>query len=84
MVQSTINDRSIAQRYGRTPEILPKPKTVIIVYDQPKVVIVRRYTKTIVSHVNPVEYQRQYNHVLLDTSTLLALTRRLNIQEHLV
>ena len=62
----------------------PKPKTVIIVYDQPKVVVVRRYTRTVVRRVDPNEYLQKFDHVLLDTATLLELTRRLNIQENMV
>ena len=58
-----------------------QPRTVVIAYEQPKVVVVRHYTKTIVPHVNPEDYQRRYGHVLLDTSSLLAMTRRLNIRE---
>lgn len=61
-----------------------KAKTVMILYDQPQVFIVRRYTKSIVRHVNPEEYQRKYDQTLLDTSTLLELTRRLNIDENAV
>ncbi len=61
-----------------------KPKTVIIVYDQPKVVVVRRYTRTVVRRVNPDEYRQRFDHVLLDTATLLELTKRLNIQESMV
>jgi len=82
MVQIIHNQKSVPQRYGRTST--ESPKTVIIVYDQPKVVVVRHYTKTFIPEVNPTEYEKQYNGVLLDTSTLLALTRRLNIQENLV
>ena len=81
MVHKTNNKRSIPQQ---TPVVSSKPKTVIIVYDQPKVVIVRRYTKTIIPHVNPEEYEKKFDRVLLDTSTLLALTRQLNIQQNLV
>lgn len=58
-----------------------QPRTVVIAYEQPKVVVVRQYSKTIVPHVNPEDYRRRFNAVLLDTSTLLALTRRLNIQD---
>jgi hypothetical protein len=61
-----------------------KPQTVIIVYDQPKVVIVRRYTRHIIHHVNPDEYRQRFDHVLLDTAALLELARRLNIQESMV
>ncbi len=61
-----------------------KPRTVIIIYDQPKVVVVRHYTRTVVRRVNPDEYRRQYDHVLLDTATLLEWTKRLNIQENMV
>lgn len=61
-----------------------KPKTVIIVYDQPKVNVVRHYTRTLVRRVDPDEYSRRFDHVLLDTATLLELTRRLNIQDHMV
>ncbi|CAF0727135.1 unnamed protein product [Adineta steineri] len=86
MVQTMNNTRQNYQRNNRTNEILPKQQqqNYIVVYDQPKVVVVRHYTKTIVSHVNPVDYERQYNTALLDTSTLLALVRRLNIQEDLI
>lgn len=84
MVQTKDNQRLIPQRYERIPTVVPKPRTVIVVYDQPEVVIVRRYTKTIIPYVNPEEYTRKFNDVLLDTQTLLALTRRLNIQENLV
>jgi len=67
-----------------TRQYTPKPQTVIIVYDQPQVFVVRRYTRTIVRHVNPDEYRLRFDHVLLDTATLLELTRRLNIQESMV
>jgi hypothetical protein len=82
MVQITYNEKPVAQRYGRTPAV--SLKTVIIVYDQPRVVVVRHYTKTIILQVDPNEYEKQFDRVLLDTSTLLALTRRLNIDENLV
>lgn len=62
----------------------PRPQTIIIVYEQPQVNVVRHYSRTVVRRVNPDEYQRRYNHVLLDTSALLELTRRLNIQESMV
>jgi len=61
-----------------------KPQTIIIVYDQPKVFVVRHYTRTIIRHVNPDDYRSRYDHVLLDTAALLELTRRLNIQESMV
>ncbi len=61
-----------------------KPRTIIIVYDQPKVIIVRRYTRTVVRRVNPDEYRQRFDQVLLDTATLLELTRRLNIEESMV
>jgi hypothetical protein len=80
MVQKTHNQKPASQRSNRTQS----PRNVIIVYEQPKVIVVRHYTKTIVPEVNPAEYRKQYDRVLLDTSTLLALTRRLNIQENLV
>ena len=61
-----------------------KPRTVIIVYDQPRVLVVRRYTRTVVRRVNPDEYREKFHQVLLDTATLLELTRRLNIEESMV
>ena len=61
-----------------------KPKTVIIVYDQPKVTVVRRYTRTVIRRVNPDEYRQKFDHVLLDTATLLEIAKRLNIQESMV
>jgi len=82
MVQLTYNEKPVAQRYRRTPPA--SLKTVIVVYDQPQVVVVRHYTKTIIPQVDPKEYEKQFDRVLLDTSTLLALTRRLNIHENLV
>jgi len=82
MVQLTYNEKPVPQRYGRTPTV--SSKTVIVVYDQLQVVVVRHYTKTIILQVDPNEYQKQFGRVLLDTSTLLALTRRLNIHENLV
>jgi hypothetical protein len=82
MVQTTYNEKPVPQRY-RHRHVAPS-QTVIIVYDQPKVFVVRRYIKTIIPQVDPIEYEKQYDRVLLDTSTLLALTRRLNIQENLV
>lgn len=82
MVQIKRNEKPVPQRYGHTSAV--SPNTVIIVYDEPNVFVVRRYTKTFVREVNPSEYEKKYNGVLLDTSTLLALTRRLNIQENLV
>ena len=54
---------------------------MFVVYEQPKVVVVRRFSKAIIPHVNPEEYQNRFSQVLLDTSALLALTRRLNIQD---
>jgi len=74
------NRTNIQQYYDSTP----KPQTVIIVYEQPKVIVVRQYTRTIIPRVNPDEYCKQYDRVLLDTSTLLELTRRLNIQDNMV
>jgi len=82
MVQTTYNQKPVPQRYRHKPTA--PSQTFIIVYDQPKVVVVRHYIKTIIPEVNPTEYEKQYDRVLLDTSTLLALTRRLNIQESLV
>ncbi len=82
MVQITHKEKPASQRHGRTS--VASPKTVIIVYDQPKVFVVRHYTKTIIPQVDPKEYEKQFDRVLLDTSTLLALTRRLNIHENLV
>jgi hypothetical protein len=61
-----------------------KPQTIIIIYDQPKVNVVRHYTRTIIRSVNPDEYRKKYDNVLLDTATLLELIRRLNIQESMV
>jgi hypothetical protein len=80
MVQTKHNQKSASQRSTRTPS----PRNVIIVYEQPKVIVVRHYTKTIIPEVNPAEYRKQFDRILLDTSTLLALARRLNIQENLV
>ncbi len=82
MVQTTYNEKPAPQRYRRTSRV--PPKTVIVVYDQPKVYVVRYYTKTIIPEVNPREYEQQFDGFLFDTSTLLALARRLNIQENLV
>jgi hypothetical protein len=84
MVQTMNNKNNIPQYYDYTPRVTPKPQTVIIIYDQPKVVIVRRYTRTIIPRVNPDEYRKQFDRVLLDTAALLELTRRLNIQDNMV
>ena len=61
-----------------------RPRTVIVVYEQPQVRVVRHYTRTLVRRVDPVEYSKRFDHVLLDTATLLELTRRLNIEEYMV
>ena len=70
-----------SQRQQPAPTGSSTPKPVFVVYDQPKVVVVRRFSKAIIPHVNPEEYQHRFSQVLLDTSALLALTRRLNIQD---
>lgn len=62
----------------------PSPKNVVIIYDQPKVIVQRHYTKTFIPEVNPDDYEKRFGRVLLDTSTLLALIRRLNIEENQV
>lgn len=67
-----------------TDEISVRPKTIIVVYEQPKVTIVRKYTRNFIRHVNPDEYRQRYEHVLLDTSTLLEITQRLNIQQSMI
>jgi hypothetical protein len=84
MVQTHYNQKPAPQRYTRKPAAAPPTKKIIIVYEQPKVIVVRRYTKTIIPEVDPAEYRKKFDGVLLDTSTLLELTRRLNIQENLV
>ncbi len=85
MVQTQYNQKPAPQRYTRKPAAPPPPtRKIIIVYEQPKVIVVRHYTKTIIPEVNPAEYRKKFDGVLLDTSTLLELTRRLNIQENLV
>lgn len=84
MVQSMMDKSNTARHYEHASRNLRKPKTVIIVYDPPKVVVVRHFTKTIISSVDPDEYRKKFDRVLLDTSTLLAWARRLNIQENLV
>lgn len=84
MVQTMQHGRAQLQRHERALAAPPKPQTIIVVYEQPQVTVVRHYTKTFVPHVNPVDYEKKFNHVLLDTSTLLDLVRRLNIQEDLV
>lgn len=63
---------------------ISKPRTIIIVYDPPKVTVVHRYTRTLVHRVDPDEYRQRFDRVLLDTATLLELTKRLNIQECMV
>ncbi|CAF0955278.1 unnamed protein product [Rotaria magnacalcarata] len=72
------------QPYEHVPRVSQKPQTIIVVYDQPKVIVVRRYTRTIVTLTNPDEYQNQFDTVLLDTSALLDLARRLNIEENMI
>ena len=57
------------------------PKNIVIVYEQPTVVVQRHYTKTFIPEVNPDDYEKKFGRVLLDTSALLALIRRLNIEE---
>ncbi|CAF4174902.1 unnamed protein product [Rotaria sp. Silwood2] len=59
-------------------------KTTVIVYDQPKVVIVRRYTRTIVPSVDPDQYKKQYDDVLLDAPTLMKWIRCLKIEENMI
>lgn len=65
----------------RSTPTIPQGRTLVIAYEQPKVVVVRNFTRTFVPHVNPDDYRRRFDSVLLDTSALLALTRRLNIQD---
>ena len=69
-------------RYSFIPAF--QPQTMIVVYEQPKVVIERRYSTRIVPCVDPGQYQQRYDSVLLDTSALLELTRRLNIDQKMV
>ena len=82
MVQTNYNAKTTPRPSERS--LVVAPRTVIIVYEQPKVHVVRHYTKTLIPQVNPIEYEKKYGRVLLDTSTLLALTRRLNIQDNQV
>lgn len=84
MVQTATNKPNSRQRYDHSTKVLSITQPAQVVYDRPKVVVVRRYTRTIVRDVNPDEYQTRFNKVLLDTSTLLELARRLNIQEYMV
>lgn len=65
-------------------QLRSQPRTIIIVYDQPQVNVVRRYTRTLVHRVDPDEYQQRFDRVLLDTATLLEFIKRLNIQECMV
>ncbi|UJR33745.1 hypothetical protein I4U23_021172 [Adineta vaga] len=81
MVQTMNHPKQMPQQ---SQEVHHKPQTIIIVYEQPKVNVVRQYTKTFVPHVNPVEYEKRFSNVLLDTATLLDFVRRLNIQEDLI
>ena len=79
MVQTMKNVTKQPRLFESTP--MPQPRTLVIAYEQPKVVVVRNVTRTIVPHVNPNDYQRRFDSVLLDTPTLLAITRRLNIRD---
>ena len=74
MVQTKSKDK-------RKRSSVTSPKNIVIIYEQPTVVIQRHYTKTLVPEVNPDDYEKKFGRVLLDTSTLLALIRRLNIEE---
>ena len=78
------NKTRTLQPYYPSQKASPKQQTLIIVYEQPKVVVVRHYTRTLIPQVNPDEYRRKFDRVLLDTTTLLDLTRRLNIEENMV
>ncbi|CAF1551325.1 unnamed protein product [Rotaria sp. Silwood1] len=84
MVETMTDQYYNSPYYDTTSKVLRKPKTTIIVYDQPKVVVVRRYTRTIIPSVDPDQYKRQFNQVLLDTPTLIEWTRRLNIEENII
>ena len=82
MVKTSDNDTALVRRYAdatRTPT-----RTIIVVYEQPKVNVVRHYSKALIPQVNPRDYERQYGEVLLDTSALLNKTRRLNIRDSFV
>ncbi|CAF3109541.1 unnamed protein product [Rotaria socialis] len=79
-----IDKRTSRQHYEHVPRVSQKPQTIIVVYDQPKVSVMRRYTRTIVTLINPDEYQNQFDTILLDTSALLDLARRLNIEENMI
>jgi hypothetical protein len=82
MVQTYANYPMIQPRYAQQISMFPpQQRTVMIVYDQPKVVVVRRYSRAIIPQVNPDDYRRKFDGVLLDTSALLAMTRRLNIRD---
>lgn len=74
MVQTKSKDK-------RKRSSVTSPKNIVIIYEQPTVVVQRHYTKTLVPEVNPDDYEKKFGRVLLDTSTLLALIRRLNIEE---
>ena len=65
----------------KRPTTGTSPKNIVIIYEQPKVFVQRHYTKTFIPEVNPDDYEKKFGRVLLDTSTLLALIRRLNIEE---
>lgn len=82
MVRTSYEQKPLVRRYADATRV--PNRTIIIVYEQPKVNVVRHYSKTVVPEVNPRNYERQYEHVLLDTPALLALTRRLNIRDSFV
>lgn len=68
----------------RTTANASKLKTVMIIYDEPKIVVVRQYTRSFIPRVDPKAYNEKYENTLLDTATLLAITQRLNIDENAV
>ncbi|CAF3324151.1 unnamed protein product [Rotaria sp. Silwood2] len=84
MVQPTVDQYKNFPYQDSTSKLLRKPKTTVIVYDQPKVVIVRRYTRTIVPSVDPDQYKKQYDDVLLDAPTLMKWIRCLKIEENMI
>ncbi|CAF0857763.1 unnamed protein product [Rotaria sordida] len=84
MVKTMTNEYDSFKNEDSSSKVPEKGKTVIIQYDPPKVVVVRRYTRTVIHSVDPDQYNKQFDSVLLDTETLLEWTRRLNIQENMI
>jgi hypothetical protein len=72
------------QYYPHVSRPHQRRRRVKVIYEQPKMIIVRRYMTTFIPHTNPDQYRKQHNKALLETHTLLEWCRRLKIPERLV